>query len=102
MSTEMIHIAKEHGALYGSINPSCRVSSIDSMSINFDSRRKGLGSELFNEFLAKAEKLSDIICIEIHNHNDKAIKFWESHGFKYLGLLDQDYLEYSKVLNKLQ
>ena len=98
MNSELICIEKDYGVLYGIINPNSHVSSISSLSIIHNSRRKGLGSAIFYEFLYKAKKYSDLIIIEIHTHNHKAISFWEHHGFQYVGLLDQDYLEYMLTL----
>jgi GNAT superfamily N-acetyltransferase len=97
-STEMVAINKPWGGLSGEISESTRVDSVSSMSIHKTMHRQDKGAELYKQFEDKAKPHSDLICIEIFAHNENEIKFWKKQGFKYIGLLDQGYLEYTKSL----
>jgi len=98
-STELVTITKPWGRLDGEINEATRIASVSSLSVSKSMQKQGKGTEIFKEFEAKARPCSDLIGIEIFARNENAIKFWESHGFSYIGLLDQGYLEYTKQLN---
>lgn len=95
MSSERVFIETKHGQLHGMINYSSKIGHIESLSVNSSLEyRKGYGTELYNLFLAKLDDFK-LIHIEIFRLNDRAIKFWESKGFKYDCEQDEDYLEYS-------
>ena len=97
-STQLIELETEFGRLFGSLSPSRGVASIDSLAVySFTEYRKGHGTALYEQFLALTKGFN-LICIQIHMYNERAIKFWQSKGFKYEGPLDQEYLEYTLEL----
>ena len=58
------------------------VAHISNFGINKDNRRKGIGQQLMNTFLALCkEKNIDEIRLGVYNKNIPAYKFYENYGF---------------------
>ena len=62
------------------------------LSVLKSQRRQNIGSELLNNFLKQTYLLNiKNIELEVKTDNNKAIKFYQKHGFKIIGKLTKFY-----------
>lgn len=92
---ENIYIEDETGYVRGRIADGH--ATITSLAVQ--TYRKGHGTRFFKEFESKAVAANvDSISIEVFEDNERAMKFWESHGFVNDGHCCFEYIGFHKDL----
>lgn len=88
-------------ALKGRICKNSDVAVISNLFVDFESRRKGVGSCLFYQFqqLAKSQN-KKLIAIDVFSENHIAISFWEKLGFTFSSCGIDGFDEYFKDLSE--
>jgi len=71
----------------------CRIDSnvvwVESLFTSYDSRRKGVGSKLFEKAETKAQELGGSTVYNwVHPNNDKVIQFLSKRGYNVLNLIE--------------